>query len=454
NDNISEISVLWKEYMATYLTDEEKALAEEFASTRGVFVHEGLKPAVAALVAGEYFEANRILLTQVNTSFEPANAAAEKLLHLQLDVAEAEFKQAQAERISIRNIAIALMVGGIGLGTLLAMTTIRGISRAVAELGQATEQLASGNLTARAASQGTDELAQIAQAFNRMSERFHGTIQQLTGASMQLAAAAEETSCITKETNANIGKQQSETEQVATAMNEMNATVREVARNAGDAASAARNADEEALAGKQIVSQTIATIGNLARDVEAAAGVIHQLEQESDAIGTVLDVIRGIAEQTNLLALNAAIEAARAGEQGRGFAVVADEVRTLASRTQKSTAEIQAMIQRLQAGAGNAVKVMEASTAQAQAGVKQVTQAGASLDSITRAVATINDMNAQIASAAEEQSAVADEINRNIVNISQSTEQSGQGAHQTAIASEDLARLAGQLQSLVGQFRI
>ncbi|WP_127477581.1 HAMP domain-containing methyl-accepting chemotaxis protein [Sulfurivermis fontis] len=453
-DNIEKISSLWQAFMASYMTEEEKKLAEDFAIKRGVFVNEGLKPVITLLKAGRYHDANETLLKRVNPTFYTATGAAEKLLQLQLDVAKAEYDKAEAEYTLIRNASLTLIVVAIGLSTLLAWATIGGIGRAVAELERASGQMAEGDLTTRANYKAQDELGRVATAFNRMGERFHSMVQQLSGATGQLAAAAEETSAITEQTSSGIRQQQSETEQVATAMNEMTATVQEVAHSAASAAEAAHKADDEALAGKQVVTRTIDVIDSLASEVEKAAGVIHQLEQDSEQIGTVLDVIRGIAEQTNLLALNAAIEAARAGEQGRGFAVVADEVRTLASRTQQSTAEIQGMIEKLQTGAANAVKVMEASRAQAQAGVEQVAQAGASLDSITRAVGTINDLNAQIASAAEEQSSVAEEINRNIVNISQVAEQTSQGAQQTAAASEELARLAEQLQGLVGQFRI
>ena len=213
-------------------------------------------------------------------------------------------------------------------------------------------------------------------------------------------------------------EQKDEVDKVATAMTQMSATVHEVARNATEAAEAAQRADEETSKGKMVVSQAIEAIDLLANEVNEAAQVIHRLEQDSDEIGAVLDVIRGIAEQTNLLALNAAIEAARAGEQGRGFAVVADEVRTLAQRTQQSTQEIQNMIERLQSGAQDAVKAMEQGRSRAQVGVEQAAEAGTSLETIAQAVGTISDMNTQIATAAEEQSVVAEEINLNIVTIS------------------------------------
>lgn len=205
--------------------------------------------------------------------------------------------------------------------------------------------------------------------------------------------------------------------------------------------------------GRNVMQHTQKTIEALAQEVENSAQVISRLSEDSTQIGSVLDVIRGIAEQTNLLALNAAIEAARAGEQGRGFAVVADEVRTLASRTQASTLEIQSMIERLQTDASNAVKAMQQGQVQAQQGLSQAAQAENALQTISQSVTRINDMNIQIATAAEEQSSVAEEINRNIVNISQSADATAEGAKQTASAGDELAKLAARLQNLVGQFK-
>jgi len=237
-------------------------------------------------------------------------------------------------------------------------------------------------------------------------------------------------------------------------MNEMSATVQEVSRNISGTAQAADDANKETVTGSNVVSDAVEGVQKLAAQLESATNVIHQLEQDSEDINAVLDVIKGVAEQTNLLALNAAIEAARAGEQGRGFAVVADEVRTLAGRTQASTEEINQVIEKLQSGSCKAVEVMSKSRDDAHAVVDKAIKAGESLAIITTTVAHINDMSAQIASAAEQQSATSEEINRNIVNISGMANETATGAQQTAVASEELAKLGAELQTLVNEFQI
>jgi len=302
--------------------------------------------------------------------------------------------------------------------------------------------------------QSNDLIGEIVDAFNQMAANLRNMIGQISGSTTQLAAAAEQTSAITDETSRGVRDQQAEIDSIAAAMNEMTSTVQEVARNAAEASSAADAANSESRNGALVATEAIGGIDALQSQVDSAAQVIRDLEKESEHIGSVLDVIRGIAEQTNLLALNAAIEAARAGEQGRGFAVVADEVRTLASRTQQSTQEIQDMITRLQGGTGNAVKVMESAQIKAQESSELVEKAAESLAMIAGSVSAINDMNTTIASAAEEQSAVASEMQTNMNNIREVADRSAEGAQQTAQASEELARLATEQQSLVAQFKM
>ena len=294
----------------------------------------------------------------------------------------------------------------------------------------------------------------FAEDFNHYVNEIDQTISGASDAADQLTAATLEMNSLSTSANESMQRQQLETDQVATAINEMTATVQEVARSASDAASAAQSADEEAIKGRSVVTRTIDVINTLAENVDQAAEVIGEVNTHSDNIGVVLEVIKGIADQTNLLALNAAIEAARAGEQGRGFAVVADEVRNLASRTQESTQEIHGMIEKLQSGAKDAVQVMQTGSEQAHSGAEQASMAGESLVSITNAINTISEMNTQIAAAATQQSQVAEDINKNIINISQSANEAADAVKQTASAGSSLDSLSVQLQDQVKKFII
>ncbi len=402
-----------------------------------------------ALAKGDVHHAEQ-LAAKIEQEEEELDQSLESLATQVGRFTEASAKQAEAHEQAAVSMLIIIIVISAAFGVIFSWLFATSI---VSALRKATV-VASGDLTQEIVVTSNDEVGELLTAINGLRHKLLNMLSDISGTTAQLSSASEELSAITAQTSTAIETQHMETEQVATAMSEMTATVQQVAANINQTADATTAASNQTNEGSQVVEKTILQINKLADQVDTSSNTIHQLEQQSEAISAVLVVIKGIAEQTNLLALNAAIEAARAGEQGRGFAVVADEVRTLASRTRESTDEINEMIEKLQSGSREAVAVMEQSREEAQVAVEFAKQTGDALASITQAVSQINEMSTQIASAAVEQGAVSEEINRNIVKINSMSNQTADGAKETAIANQDLARMATKLNELVGQFTV
>jgi methyl-accepting chemotaxis protein len=353
------------------------------------------------------------------------------------------------------SVTIIISVVAVLVSLVLSMLTMNSIIKPLEKLKKAFEDIeSSSDLTIRTQVDSGDELGALSQSFDSLLQKFHGTLTEVVSIVSRLNNSSNQLASSSETTSSHIRNQRLETDMVATAMNEMAMTAEEVAKNAANTATGAEDANLQAVEGHNIVSNTVDGIADLALGIQTASSSIDKVSSDSQEIGRVLDVIKGIAEQTNLLALNAAIEAARAGEQGRGFAVVADEVRSLASRTESSTQEIQQMIERLQKGSEHAVILMKTSNQQADKSVEQASLAGDALQKITQSVASINDMAAQIATAAEEQTSVNEEINRNITNISTISDSTSIEADNTHHSSKDLEELANNLNLLVSQFKV
>ncbi|MEJ2652033.1 MAG: methyl-accepting chemotaxis protein [Gammaproteobacteria bacterium] len=435
-----------------------KAKAEGFKRSIGTLNDLGVRMANAYINNGR--AAGNAIMRDANAGFDSRARKLQSAVEASLEALDGELEAATASLNKEEN-SSRFTVVGISIVMFLFVTAafLALYYKVIPPLNQFHTSMrdinsGSGDLTRRLSHHSQDEVGVIIEEFNVFVAKLQAVISDVVRSSGRLNHASEDMSGVVAEAEQAVLRQQGETAHVATAMNQMSATVQEVAANAARAAEAAEQADQETSQSKQVVVQTREGINLLANEVGKATHVIHQLETDSDNIGGILDVIRDIAEQTNLLALNAAIEAARAGEQGRGFAVVADEVRSLARRTQDSTQQIRELIENLQEVADKAVTVMEEGSAQAQSSVQQATQAEESLEVVTRAVATINEMNMQIASAAEEQSVVSGEINRNVHNISQVSEETAQGVQRSAALAGVVADESDQLLSLMNKFRV
>ena len=443
-------------YLATELTSEESRLvkqAEVLFSPANQQIDtlvsrlRGLNGDVSSQLA-----ANILPLYQV---IDPISNQISELIALQIRVAGEEKDRVNAIYQSSITIFVALACAAMIISIMIGLWVNRSVMNPINDILSKLKLIhQDSDLTVKFTTFNHDELGQISTSLTQVIEHLRGILHSIAEAANTVNSSANELSSFTQATNKRMQQQQAETEQTATAMNEMTATVAEVAQSASAAADSAKDADTYAANGNNIVMQSISSMSQLSDQIQKTAQIIGFLSNESQNIGRVLDVIKSIAEQTNLLALNAAIEAARAGEQGRGFAVVADEVRTLAQRTQKSTQEIEAMIATLQQGVKEAVNAMEIGINQVDDANDKANQAGQALKEIVSSVDSITELNTHIATAAEEQSSVAESINRSIIAISDIAEHSTASAAELSESVVNLTKLANSMRNQVSAFKL
>ena len=441
------------EYEKTIFEAKDREMFNAFASARDRYA--GIQAEVTDAVLNNRLDNARQLVNgPLNDATDAMQSALRNLVTYNVDGAEqAAQRSADASADSFLLITIALVVIMLAL-VIIATVLTRSIVVPLADAVAVAERVATGDLTKDIRIEGQDEPALLLTALKRMQDSLRSTLARISASSDQLASASEELHSVTEDTSRGLHQQSAEIEQAATAVNQMTAAVEEVANNAVSTADASKGADQTTRDGRDQVNQALQSIQALVSEVTSTAGDIEQLAASANEISRVLDVIGSIAGQTNLLALNAAIEAARAGEAGRGFAVVADEVRALAHRTQQSTGEIEQMIAEIQTGTERAVGAMHSSQGRATGTLDIAQAAGEALELIAEAIASINQRNLVIASASEEQAQVAREVDRNLVNIRDLSMQTSAGANQTSAAAQDLSRLAVELNGMVAQFKV
>lgn len=447
----AEIEQQQSAYEKLISATEEREIYQDFKTLRATYV-ANVQRMMSFIDAGETAKAHEILDKDNFKLSEDIAKALQKLVDLNSQGGKQSSQSANATFSNSKMSVIGSIALSLIITTVLAYVITRSIALPIQQAVAATELIASGNLSKRIQTEGQDEPARLLAGLSLMQDNLRLTITEISNSSTQLAAATEELHSVAEESTRNLQRQNNEIQQAATAVTEMSSAVDEVARNAVGASEAANQSSQLARDGQARVRQTVTSIKNMTNEVTKTSNLMEGLAEQSKDIGKVLDVIRAIAEQTNLLALNAAIEAARAGEAGRGFAVVADEVRALAHRTQVSTKEIEGMISTVQGGTQAAVESMRDSSDHAKGTLEIAQEAGKALDEIFAHSGTINDSNLLIATATEEQAAVAREVDRNIVTISALSAQSATGANQTSASASELARLATSLNSLISRF--
>ncbi|MEE1994265.1 methyl-accepting chemotaxis protein [Pseudomonas syringae pv. syringae] len=450
NKQITDAQAVYEKLIST---PDERNLYSQYVQLLGQYrqLEDRLKTLTRA---NNIDELQGLLNNEMVSNSDQMNVVLRKLVDINTAQLNEVKEQASIEYDSAFNMVIGLLIAATLLTLVFAWMLIKSITTPIATALLAAETIAQGNLTRPISIDGTDEAGRLLLAMKTMQDKLRDTLQGISGSATQLASAAEELNAVTDESARGLVQQNDEIEQAATAVNQMTSAVEEVARNATSTSQASRSAATSAGDGRDLVQETVSAIERMSGDVQGTAKLIISLANESRDIGKVLDVIRGLADQTNLLALNAAIEAARAGEAGRGFAVVADEVRALAHRTQQSTSEIERMISSIQTGTEQAVSSMRNSTERAESTLNIAKGAGQALNTINSAVEEINERNMVIASAAEEQAQVAREVDRNLVNIRDLSAQSTNGANQTSAASTELSRLAIDLNGMVARFAL